>query len=239
MSEILAIYRKEMKTYFNSPIAFIVISSFLVITNWLFFDYGDYPFFAINIADIRGIFDYGAIVLLFIAPAVSMRLISEEKHQDTLELLVTMPITDMHIILGKYLSTLVVFAIILAGTLIAPISISFVGDLDSGIVISSYIGFFFLGATYLAIGLAASSFTRNQIIAYIVGIVMIAVFFLMNGMANGSGFLATLFENLSIRFHYQNFFRGVLDTRDLLYFISLIFVSLFVSSTALASRKYK
>ncbi len=239
MSEILAIYRKEMKTYFNSPIAFIVISSFLVITNWLFFDYGDYPFFAINIADIRGIFDYGAIVLLFIAPAVSMRLISEEKHQDTLELLVTMPITDMQIIIGKYLSTLAIFAIILAGTLVAPISISFVGDLDSGIVISSYIGFFFLGATYLAMGLAASSFTRNQIIAYIMGIVIIALFFLMNGMANGSGFIATLFENLSIRFHYQNFFRGVLDTRDVLYFISLIFISLLVSSTALASRKSK
>lgn len=239
MSEILAIYRKEMKTYFNSPIAFIVISTFLVITNWLFFDYGDYPFFAINIADIRGIFDYGAIVLLFVAPAVSMRLISEEKHQDTLELLVTMPITDMQIIIGKYLSTLVIFAIILAGTLVAPISISFVGDLDSGIVISSYIGFFFLGATYLAMGLAASSFTRNQIIAYLMGIVIIAFFFLMNGMASGSGLIATLFENLSIRFHYQNFFRGVLDTRDLLYFISLITVSLLVSSTALASRKSK
>jgi ABC-2 type transport system permease protein len=150
-----------------------------------------------------------------------------------------MPITDMQIILGKYLSTLVIFAIILGGTLIAPISISFVGDLDSGIVISSYIGFFFLGATYLAMGLAASSFTRNQIVAYIMGIVIIAVFFLMNGMANGSGLIATLFENLSIRFHYQNFFRGVLDSRDLLYFISLIFVSLLVSSTALASRKNK
>ncbi len=239
MNEIIAIYRKEMKTYFNSPIAFIVISSFLVITNWLFFDYGDYPFFAINIADIRGIFDYGAIVLLFIAPAVSMRLISEEKHKDTLELLVTMPITDMQIIVGKYLSTLVIFAIILIGTLVAPISISFVGDLDMGIVISSYIGFFLLGATYLAIGLVASSFTRNQIIAYIIGIVTIAVFFLMNGMASGSGLIATLFENLSVRFHYQNFFRGVLDTRDLLYFFSMIFVSLYISSTALASRKYR
>ncbi|MEA3285845.1 MAG: ABC transporter permease subunit [Candidatus Marinimicrobia bacterium] len=238
MTEILAIYKKEMKTYFNSPIAFIVVSSFLVITNWLFFDYGDYPFFAINIADIRGVFDYGAIVLLFIAPAVSMRLIAEEKHKDTLELLVTMPITDMQIILGKYLSTLAIFALILAGTLVAPISISFVGDLDIGIVISSYVGFFFLGATYLAIGLAASSFTRNQIIAYIMGILIIAVFFLMNGMASGSGLLATLLEHLSVRFHYQNFFRGVLDTRDILYFGSMIFVSLLISSTALASRKH-
>ena len=239
MSEILAIYRKEMKTYFNSPIAFIVISTFLVITNWLFFDYGDYPFFAINIADIRGIFDFGAIVLLFIAPAVSMRLISEEKHQDTLELLVTMPISDMQIIIGKYLSTLAIFAIILAGTLVAPLTISFVGDLDLGIVFSSYVGFFLLGATYLSMGLAASAFTRNQIVAYIVGIVVIAVFFLMNGMASGSGALATFLENLSIRFHYQNFFRGVLDTRDLLYFVSLITTSLLISGTALASRKNK
>ncbi len=239
MNAILAIYNKEMKTYFNSPIAFIVIASFLVITSWLFFDFGDYPFFAINIADIRGLFDYGSIVLMFIAPAVSMRLIAEEKHHATLELLVTMPLSDVQIILGKYLSTLAIFAIILLGTLIAPLTISFVGDLDGGIVLSSYVGFFFMGATYLAMGLAASSFTKNQIIAYIMGMILIAIFFLMNGMISGSGFLATLLENLSIRFHYQNFFRGVIDTRDVLYFVSLITVSLSISSAALGSRKYR
>lgn len=239
MNAVLAIYKKEMNTYFNSPIAFIVIASFLVITSWLFFDFGDYPFFAINIADICGLFDYGSIVLMFIAPAVSMRLIAEEKHHDTLELLVTMPLTDLQIILGKYLSTLAIFGIILLGTLVTPFTISFAGDLDAGIVVSSYIGFFFLGATYLAMGLAASSFTKNQIIAYIMGMIIIAVFFLMNGMISGSGFLATIFENLSIRYHYQNFFRGVVDTRDVLYFLSLIAVSLSISSAALGSRKYR
>ncbi len=239
MYAVIALYRKEMKTYFNSPIAFIVIGSFLVITSWLFFDFGDYPFFAINLADIRGLFDYGSIVMLFIAPAVSMRLIAEEKHHDTLELLVTMPVTDLQVIIGKYLSTLVVFAIILAGTLVTPVTISMVGDLDGGIVFTSYIGFFLLGATYLAMGMAASAFTKNQIVAYIIGLIIISIFFLMNGMVSGSGPLATLMENLSIRFHYQNFFRGVLDSRDVLYFLSLITVSLTVSAAALGSRKYR
>lgn len=239
MNETLAIYRKEMKTYFNSPIAYIVIGTFLVISNWLFMDFGDYPFFAINIADIRNLFDYASIVLLFFAPAISMRLISEEKDKGTLELLVTMPVSDTSIILGKYLSTLAVFAVILLGTLVTPITISFIGDLDSGVVISSYVGFFFLGASYLAMGLAASSFTKNQIISYIAGIIIIAFFFLMNGFTSGSGFFGTLFENLSIRYHYQNFFRGVIDSRDVLYFLSLIAVSLTVSVAALSSRKYR
>jgi ABC-2 type transport system permease protein len=239
MNETLAIYRKEMKTYFNSAIAYIVIGTFLVITNWLFLDFGDYPFFAINIADIRSLFDYASIVLLFFAPAISMRLIAEEKNSGTLELLVTLPVTDISVILGKYFSTLAVFAVIVLATLVTPISIGSIGELDTGVVLSSYVGFFLLGASYLAIGLAASSFTRNQIIAYILGIVVIGFFFLMNGISSGTGFWGVLFENLSIRFHYQNFFRGVIDSRDVLYFLSLITISLTVSAAALASRKYK
>lgn len=239
MREIWAIFRKEMKTYFNSPIAFLVIASFLVITNWLFFDYGDYPFFAINLADIRGLFDYGSIVLLFFAPAIAMRLIAEEKHRQTLELLVTMPVTDTQVILGKYFSTLAVFGLILAGMLVAPLTISLIGDLDGGIVFTSYVGFFLLGAAYLALGMAASSFTKNQIVAYIVGLIIISALFLLNGIASGGGFFSTLLEQLSIRFHYQNFFRGVLDSRDVLYFLSLTAIGLVISSSALASRKYR
>ena len=239
MKEISAIFRKEIKTYFNSPIAFIVIATFLFITNWLFFGYGDYPFFAINIADIRGLFDYASIVLLFFAPAISMRLIAEEKHHQTLELLVTLPVTDLQIVVGKYLSTIAIFAIMLAATLVAPLTIGTIGDLDSGIVVSSYVGFFLLGAAYFAMGLAASSFTKNQIVAYIMGLIVIAFFFLMSGIASGSGFFSTLMENLSIRYHYQNFFRGVLDSRDILYFLSLVAASLLISSAALSSRKYK
>ena len=239
MREVAAIFKKEMKTYFNSPIAFIVIATFLVITNWIFFAYGDYPFFAINLADIRGLFDFASIVLLFFAPAISMRLIAEEKHHQTLELLVTMPVSDMQIVLGKYLSTVALFAIIVLATLVAPLTIGTIGELDGGVVLCSYIGFFLLGAAYFAMGLAASSFTKNQIVAYIVGLIVITLFFLMSGIAGGSGFIGTLLEKMSIRYHYQNFFRGVLDSRDILYFVSLIVVSLLISSSALSSRKYR
>ncbi|MCB0278854.1 MAG: ABC transporter permease subunit, partial [Calditrichaeota bacterium] len=106
MSNILALMKKELKTYFNSPIAFITIATFLIITSWIFFYYGDYAFFSRQVSDIRGLFQYGSMVLLFIAPAISMRLIAEEKYNGTLELLVTMPIDDWEIIVGKYLSTL-------------------------------------------------------------------------------------------------------------------------------------
>lgn len=239
MNETVAIYRKEMKTYFNSAIAYVVIGTFLVITNWLFMDFGDYTFFAIGIADIRNLFDYASIVLLFFAPAISMRLISEEKNSGTLELLVTLPLTDSSIILGKYISTIAVFGVVVLGTLVTPLTISGLGNLDNGVVISSYVGFFLLGASYLSIGLAASSFTKNQIVAYIAGIIIIGFFFLMNGFSSGSGFFGTLFENLSIRYHYQNFFRGIIDSRDVLYFLSLIAISLTISTAALASRKYK
>jgi ABC-2 type transport system permease protein len=165
INDTIAIYKKEMKTYFNSPIAFIIIAVFLIVTNWLFMDYGDYPFFAINIADIRNLFDYASIILLIVAPAISMRMVAEEKYTGTLELLVTMPISDASIILGKYFATLAIFFLILLGTLVTPITISTIGDMDLGIILSSYVGFFLLGASYLAIGMAASSFTKNQIIA--------------------------------------------------------------------------
>jgi ABC-2 type transport system permease protein len=239
INDTIAIYKKEMKTYFNSPIAFIIIAVFLIVTNWLFMDYGDYPFFAINIADIRNLFDYASIILLIVAPAISMRMVAEEKYTGTLELLVTMPISDASIILGKYFATLAIFFLILLGTLVTPITISTIGDMDLGIILSSYVGFFLLGASYLAIGMAASSFTKNQIIAYIAGMVVIAIFFLMNGISSGSGFWGALFENLSIRYHYQNFFRGIIDSRDLLYFVSLIAVSLMISTAGLSDRKYR
>jgi ABC-2 type transport system permease protein len=238
MNEIMAIFRKEIKTTFNSPIAFIVIVSFLVISNWLFFDYGDYPFFAINLADIRGLFNFASIVLLFFAPALSMRLIAEEKHHETLELLVTLPLTDVQIIMGKFLSIVALFAIILCGMLVAPITIANIGDLDMGIVFTSFVGFFLLGVSYLSLGLAASSFTKNQIVAYLMGLILIAVFFLINGISTTSGMMSTIIENLSIRFHYQNFFRGVIDSRDVLYFLSLSAISLLISIAALTNRKH-
>lgn len=238
MNNILAIARKELKSYFNSPIAFITIATFLVITTWIFFYYGDYSFFARQVSDIRGLFQYGSIVLLFIAPAISMRLISEEKYNGTLELLVTMPIDDWEIIVGKFLSTLAMFAIILLGLLVTPITVLTIGEPELGIIFTSFLGFFFLGATYLSIGLAASAFTKNQIVAFIVTFVFLGLLYLIGGAASGSGLWGTLVETVSIHRHFENFFRGIIDLRDIVYFLSIITLSLSVASSALSSRKY-
>lgn len=238
MNNILALTKKELKTYFNSPIAFITIATFLIITSWIFFYYGDYAFFSRQVSDIRGLFQYGSMVLLFIAPAISMRLIAEEKYNGTLELLVTMPIDDWEIIVGKYLSTLVMFMLILLGLLVTPITVALIGDPELGIVLTSYLGFFLLGASYLAIGLAASAFTKNQIVAFIITFILLGVLYLIGGALGTSGFLASIFNQISIHQHFENFFKGIVDFRDIIYFISIIVISLAIASTALTARKF-
>ena len=237
MNNILAIMRKELKSYFNSPIAFIVIAVFLIISSWIFFYYGDYAFFDRGISDIRGLFQYSSIVLLFFAPALSMRLIAEEKYNGTLELLVTMPIDDHEIVIGKYLSTLVIYLIMLVGMLITPLTVMSIGNPETGIIFTSYIGFFFLGAAYFAIGTAASAFTKNQIVAFIVTFLILGVLYLIGG-AVSSGPLAQVVEAISIHGHFENFFKGIIDIRDFVYFISIIALSLYIASTALTSRKF-
>ena len=181
MNSILAITRKELKSYFNSPIAFIVISVFIILSTWIFFYYGDYAFFDRGISDIRGLFQYSSIILLFFAPAISMRVIAEEKYNGTLELLVTMPLEDHEIVIGKYLSTLVVYLVMLTGLMITPITVMIIGEPEIGIILTSYLGFFLLGATYFAIGTAASAFTKNQIVAFIVTFLLLGILYLIGG----------------------------------------------------------
>ncbi len=237
MNTIFALMRKELKSYFNSPIAFIVIAVFIILSTWIFFYYGDYAFFDRGISDIRGLFQYSSLILLFFAPAISMRLIAEEKYNGTLELLVTMPIEDYEIVIGKYLYTLVVYAIMLLGLMVTPITVMLIGEPEVGVILTSYLGFFLLGASYFAIGTAASAFTKNQIIAFIVTFLLLGVLYLIGG-AVSSGPLAAIIDTISIHGHFENFFKGIIDIRDIVYFISIIALSLYVASTALTSRKF-
>ena len=237
MNTILALMRKEVKSYFNSPIAFIVIAVFIILSSWIFFYFGDYAFFDRGVSDIRGLFQYSSLILLFFAPALSMRLIAEEKHNGTLELLVTMPIEDYEIIIGKYLSTLVIYAVMLLGLMVTPITVMLIGEPEVGVILTSYLGFFLLGASYFAIGIAASAFTKNQIIAFIVTFLLLGILYLIGGAVN-SGPLAVIIDTISIHGHFENFFKGIIDIRDIIYFLSIIALSLYVASTALTSRKF-
>jgi len=233
MRQVTHIFRKEISAYFVSPIAYIVISIFLVVTGWFFFS----AFFLFGQASLRGFFALLPITLSFVIPAVTMRLFSEELNVGSYELLLTMPVTFQDVILGKFLAGVVFVAVMLFTTIAYPIVVSMVGQLDWGPVVGGYVGALLLGAAFSAVGLFASSLTRNQIIAFIVGV---AICFSLTLIDKMLFFLpATLLgvlEYLGADFHFRNISKGIIDSRDVLYFLSVIFVSLYGARLAVEKK---
>ena len=234
MDNILCIFRREFRSYFDSPVAYIVLMFFLLISGYFFTS----NLFLINQANLRTIFGIIPLLFVFFVPAVSMRLLAEEKKSGTIELLFTYPIRDAEIVVGKYLAALGLIAVLLIFTFLYPLTVSVLGNLDAGQVISGYIGLFFMGAAYLAVGIFASSITENQIVAFIVALAISFFFFILDKvlMYIPEGFASTL-EFLSMDYHFSNIARGVIDSRNLIYFFSMIFVGLLLASHALSRRK--
>jgi ABC-2 type transport system permease protein len=228
------IFRREFRHYFVTPIAYIVIAIFLVLTGWFFFS----TFFLYSQAELRNFFSLLPIIFAFIIPTITMRLFSEEYNVGSYEILVTMPVTDRDIILGKFFAALCFIAVMLLPTLSYAISISFLGDLDWGPVIGGYVGALLLGAAFCAVGLFASALTKNQIIAFIIGMIICfaltmvdkLLFFLPEAML---GF----FQFIGADYHFENVARGILDTRDILYFVSVVFVALYGTFLVLQEKK--
>lgn len=235
MEKIKHIFKKEFKTYFISPIAYIVISIFLLIIGWLFFS----TFFLNRQASMTRFFSMLPITFSFIIPAVTMRLFSEEINVGTYEILLTLPVTFKDIIVGKFFAAVAFVGIMLSPTLVYAVSITFLGNLDWGPVIGGYLGALLLGASYCAIGLLASSITRNQVIAFIVGmaacfsLTLLTDFMLYFLPDTFVGF----FQHLSANFHFQNIAKGVVDSRDILYFVSLSFAALYVANLIMQEKK--
>ncbi len=233
MKQVLHIFRKEFNTYFLTPIAYIVISIFLIVTGWFFFS----TFFIFNQASMRSFFAMMPIIFSFVAPAVSMRLFSEEYNLGSYELLLTMPVTIRQVVLGKFLAGSVFMAMMLVPTISFPLTISFLGDLDWGPVLGGYIGACLLAGSYCAVGLFASSLTRNQIIAFIIGL---AICFFLTMVDKMLFFLPEtllgFFSYLGADAHFANVAKGILDTRDLLYFLSVIFVGLYATHLSVEER---
>lgn len=235
MDNVKHILKKEFKAYFLSPIAYIVISVFLVIIGWLFFS----TFFLDRQASLTRFFSLLPVTFAFIIPAVTMRLFSEEINVGSYELLLTLPVSFKEIILGKFFASVAFVAVMLSPTIIYAICISFLGDLDWGPVIGGYVGALLLGAGFSAIGLLASCLTRNQVVAFIIGMAIcftltllidFVLFFLPS-------FLVGIFQYLSANFHFQNISKGVIDSRDLLYFIILSFVALYSTNLIMQEKK--
>jgi len=234
-SNIKTIYSKELKSYFNSPIAYIVIIVFLAIVGYFFTS----SLFSNNMATLRGMFDMVPFVFLFFIPAITMRSFSEEKKQGTIELLLTKPVKEYELVIGKFLSAFVLMVITLLPTIVYVLAVVFMGDTDKGALIGGYLGLILMGAIYIGVGIFASSLTENQVIAFIISFVAVFALFMMGKVLQqiSPGLVSTV-EFLSADYHYSNISRGVIDTRDLFYYFSLIFLTIFLTKTSIESRKW-
>jgi len=239
MTRVAAIWRKEFRSYWFSPIAYIVITVFLVLMNWFFFR----TFYLIGNADVRGYFGMLPWAFLFLIPALTMRQWAEELRSGTVEMLMTKPVTDWEVVVGKYLAGLSFLIIVLILTVSTPLTVSAISTngLDWGVLLTSYLGTLLLGAAYLAIGGWAGSFTSNQIVAFIIGVALIFVGIMLGERIVTMfvpNFLVTVLEYLGLQQHYSSISRGVIDTRDIVYYLSMIFLFLYLTVRAVESRKW-
>ena len=234
MHQVFHIFRKEFKSYFVSPIAYIVITIFLLVNGWFFFS----TFFIYGQATLRTFFNLLPIVFSFFVPAVTMRLFSEELNIGSYETLLTMPVTPNMVIFGKFFAGIAFIVSMLIPTLAYAITISFLGELDWGPVIGGYSGAVLLGASFSAIGLFSSSLTRNQIIAFIIGM---AICFSLTIINNLSFLLPRSILEVLIYigagYHFQNISKGVIDSRDIIYFLSLCFLGLYGAHLSIQQKR--
>lgn len=234
-ANIKTIFQKELRSYFNSPVAYIVIVVFLAILGWYF----SYYLFLMNLSSMRIVFEITPYLLLVFAPAITMRLISEEKKSGTLELLMTKPVREYEIVIGKFLAAWALYLVTLLPTLCYFITVSILGTLDIGSVIGGYIGLMLVGAVFVAVSVFGSSITENQVVAFIVSFLVVFILFMLDKIVPyAPGSLASIFEFLSLDFHFSNMARGVLDSRDLLYYISMVGFTLFLGTVALQRRRW-
>jgi len=242
----LSIFFKEINSFFNSLIGYVVIGTFLVFMGLMLWVFPDYSLLKYSVASLDALFEIAPLVFMFLIPAVTMRSFAEEKQTGTIELLLTRSVHDWEIILGKFLAcwALVIFALL--PTLLYYYTMhelgSPKGNLDSGAIAGSYIGLILLAGTFVAIGMLASSITNNQIIAFILALFFCFLFYwgfdYISRLPVFYGKTDDLVQMIGIDYHYTSISRGVIDSRDMLYFVSVITIFLMGSQVALDSRKW-
>jgi ABC-2 type transport system permease protein len=233
LRKILIIFKREVRTFFSSPIAYIVITLFLLLTGWFFFS----TFFLAGRADMRDFFNLLPIVFSFIIPALTMRLFAEEYRSGSFEISTTLPVALMDIIAGKFLAALFFTTVMLVPTLIYPMFINILGELDPGPVIGGFLGSLLLAGAFSSIGILASSLTHNQIIAFIVSAsVCFFLTIISSVLIFLPSFLTGFFQYLGAVFHFNNIAKGVIDSRDLVYFISVMIIGLYGTYIVIRER---
>jgi ABC-2 type transport system permease protein len=236
MTPALVISRREIRTYFNSPVAYIVVPVFVIITGYLFFT----QLFLEKQADMRGFFNIMPLLFMFMIPAITMRLLADEKSSGTLELLITMPVRDSEVVIGKFLAAMALLCTAIGLTLVFAITVKSLGPLDRGPTIGGYLGLVLMGGAYVSIGVMASALTRNSIVSFIVAFAISFALYLLGRLTQFlPQALQKLVAYLSIDGHFENIGRGVIDTRDLIYYFSVMVVCLLIATLSLESRRWK
>jgi ABC-2 type transport system permease protein len=232
----MAIAKREFASYINSPIPYILVTAYLATAGYMFFR----QLFLVRQAELRHFFENMPLLFCLIVPFVTMRLVAEERREGTLELLLTMPVTDWQLVIGKFLAALGLMAVLLLLTVSFPITVAALGPLDKGTVVASYFGALLMSGAFVAIGIMASAFTRSQIVAALVAFFIGFGLFLLGALVGVlPPSLAPIAAALSIGTRFMNIARGVIDTRDVLYYASIIFVCLLVAQTTLDSRRWR
>ena len=238
----ITILKKEFNSFFASPIAYLVIGVFLLITSLFLFIFNDnFNILNAGFADVTPFFYLAPWVFLFLIPAITMKSFADEFNSGTIELLKTKPISDWQIVLGKFWASLLLVCIAIIPTFIYVYTVyqlgNPIGNIDFGSTIGSYIGLLFLAATYTAVGLFTSTLSKNQIVAFILGIfITFILFYGFDAISNSFGNDALSIKKLGINEHFKSISRGVIDTRDLIYFLSVTIFFLFITKTRLENE---
>lgn len=238
-----SIILREIKSFFGSPVGYLVIALFLLLNGlflWVF--EGDYNILNSGFADMTPFFTLAPWILLFLIPAVTMRSFSDEKKQGTLELLLTKPLSIWEIACGKFFGSLLLIVIAIVPTFLYVYIISTLGfpegNIDMGSTIGSYVGLLFLAAGYTAIGVFSSTLSENQIVAFIIAVLLCFVFYFgFEGLASALGNWSSWITVVGMQNHYKSMSRGVLDTRDILYFVNITIV--FLTCTVFNLKSFK
>jgi ABC-2 type transport system permease protein len=236
MSTTATVAKREIRTYFNSPMAYIVVTVFMLIVGYLYWS----QVFLEKQAELRYYFNLTPLVFTFIIPAITMRLLAEEKGSGTLEMLITMPVRDWEVVLGKFLAGIAMLAAIVGMTMFYAVTLSLLSPVDKGPMLTGYLGLLLMGGAYVAIGVMASSLTRNQIVAFILAFAISFALFIFGQIVQfAPDWLAPVLSFLSMGNHFESLSRGVVDSRDVIYYVSVMVVALVIATASLESRKWK
>jgi ABC-2 type transport system permease protein len=248
------IFKKEMRLYFTSPVAWVIMAVFIFIAGFFFYSmFGYYTQMSmraamnptgggLNVTDgvLRPLFSNFFIILLLMMPLVTMRLFAEEQRSGTLELLLTYPVRDGAVLLGKFLAAFALYAIMIGLTLLYPAILWYFAPLEWGAVLTGYTGLLMLGAAYIAVGVFASSLTENQIVAALVSFGILLTFWIVGWVADfADPRLAKVLQHLSLPEHNDSFAKGVFETKDLIYYFDFTVIALFLALRSLEARRWR